>query len=190
MGGALTPAEILTGFVAKLQLSRGPPAWRRGRIGAARALPPFPHLRPSRAGGAAAGPARHVPEEAEAPAVSAASRPGRAAAGWDPGVSLQGCPLPRGAARAPKPGPRGSRRGRGSPRGQGKLRGRLPPAPGSPAGSARARGQAALTHGTRPLRCRPGALPCPCQQRGAPSPLRTMTIWVQPKRLEWGGRRV
>lgn len=182
VGGALTQAEIPTGL-QRNSSSPGPPAWRRGRIRASRALPPLPNLRPSRRG---RGTRASRPRGGGGCARSLRAWPGRAGPGWDPGVSLRGCPLLRG-----RPGPaHAGAAGSGLPAWAGGAPRPPPSGPGSAAGSARARGQAALTRGRRPAQCRPGALPCPGQQRGAPSPLQTMTIWVQLIHLEWGGRRV
>lgn len=102
MGGALTRAEILTGFAVKPRLPPAPPP------GLGAALGPPGLSRRSRTS-ARAGPARHVPGEAGAPpAVPAAPRPARAAPGRDPGVSLQGRPLPPGGPGPAQAGSAGS----------------------------------------------------------------------------------
>lgn len=172
-------------LAVKLQLSR-PPRLESGPCSGSPGSPsaPAPPAEPGGLRGRGTRTSRPRGGGGSGRARSLPAWPGRAGVG--PRGVAPGLSPP---AREPKPGPRESRWGRGSPRGQGKLRGRLPPAPGSPSGSARARGQAALTHGRRPGQCRPDALPSPCQQRRAPSPLRTMTVWVQLIHLEWGGGR-
>lgn len=151
VGGALTQAESLTGLPRNSSPRPPVPAPRGGPIQAALGPPAVPTPPPEPAGRRCPGGPRTSRPQGGGGSCRVRSLTawlGRGGVGPAPPGGHPGA-VPSGAVLRGRPSPaQAGPGGVGTPRvGPGKLRGRLPPAPGSPPGSARGSGRAAPTRG-------------------------------------------